>query len=69
MSPGNGFRQLHNLSELLFTKGNVPCTILPENIFGNIENSSLKYLDMSGVEFSLAKMSMKSSASGNIKPE
>ena len=55
MPLGSGFRQLHNLSKLLFTKGNVPCEILPENMFLNIENSSLKYLDMSGVKFSLAK--------------
>ena len=55
MPLGSGFNQLHNLSELLFTKGKVPCAMIPENMFQNIENSSLKYLDMSGVEFTRVK--------------
>ena len=48
---GSGFSQLHNLSELLFSKGKVRCAILVDKIFENIENISLKYLDMSSVEF------------------
>ena len=39
---GSGFNQLNNLSELLFTKGKVPCAMIPENMFLNIENSSLQ---------------------------
>ena len=51
---GNGFSQLIKLSELLFAKGKLPCNNLPNNMFQTIENTSIKYLDMSGVGFSVA---------------
>ena len=55
MPLGSGFCQLSNLSELLFVRGKTQCTILPRNMFKNIENSTLKYLDVSGVGFSAIK--------------
>ena len=48
---GSGFSQLSNLTELLFAKGKFRCARLADKMFENLENSSLQYLDLSGVGF------------------